>query len=718
MSEAQEQLKRNIQTYFIQLTKGCERLGCTNPNCASNSRVEKLNQANAIKKSFDLAKENNVGNLCASYPVDVTPTNLSSTVKKNATPSKTPIQIPSLQYQELENAVEEAKSKGDYTPIVRKIGSVFGNPDAIANSFISPDPNMELNLNLDLEGLNKAYSLIESLPENVRNSFSYALERLAAELKAFAPRMKPIDVRTFLVLFQCPLLRENHTRVFGPLCAAIGNLPGNCQEVLEGYWGGFDKSLFQDLLNLFQGFITHKVGSEVYANSANFDFEISGATKALKILFDINTTKRFVSLDEFCNETVSKVIQLKDDYLNWTEEGRGFSFCNYPFILTPFYKSRMLRVESRVEQQRQRVLAVRNLMSGQDFIPVLGIKVNRENLVQDTLYALSQYSSEDLKKELRVHFVNEEAVDEGGVKKELFQLIVREIFDEKYGMFIHNKETHSYWFNPNSTDFSEFELIGKILGLAIYNSIILDIHFPKFLYKKIFNLPSNLEDIKSYDPSLYHGLKQLLDFDGDVEESFCLTFQISYKNEFSETCTYNLKNDGDQISVTNLNREEYVYLYVEYLTDNSVKKQYDAFLRGFRMLCNSPAFKLFRVDELELLVCGVSTLNFEELERVTLYDNGYNKDHPVIRNFWSVVHSMTDEQKRKLLFFSTGSDRAPIGGLQNMQFVITRHGEDSDRLPSAHTCFNHLLLPEYSSSEKLKDRLLTAISNAEGFGML
>lgn len=40
------------------------------------------------------------------------------------------------------------------------------------------------------------------------------------------------------------------------------------------------------------------------------------------------------------------------------------------------------------------------------------------------------------------------------------------------------------------------------------------------------------------------------------------------------------------------------------------------------------------------------------------------------------------------------------------------------RLPTSHTCFNVLLLPEYSSKEKLKERLLKAITYAKGFGML
>ena len=59
-----------------------------------------------------------------------------------------------------------------------------------------------------------------------------------------------------------------------------------------------------------------------------------------------------------------------------------------------------------------------------------------------------------------------------------------------------------------------------------------------------------------------------------------------------------------------------------------------------------------------------------------------------------MIHSLSLEMKKKFLFFSTGSDRCPIKGLGNLNFVISRNGTDEDRLPSAHTCFNHLLLPE------------------------
>ena len=79
---------------------------------------------------------------------------------------------------------------------------------------------------------------------------------------------------------------------------------------------------------------------------------------------------------------------------------------------------------------------------------------------------------------------------------------------------------------------------------------------------------------------------------------------------------------------------------------------------------------------------------------------------------------MTEEQQKRFLAFCTGSDRAPILGLGSVRLYIGRHGEDSDRLPSAHTCFNHLLIPEYSDKDKLKQKLLLAINNAEGFGLM
>jgi hypothetical protein len=116
-------------------------------------------------------------------------------------------------------------------------------------------------------------------------------------------------------------------------------------------------------------------------------------------------------------------------------------------------------------------------------------------------------------------------------------------------------------------------------------------------------------------------------------------------------------------------------------------------------------------------VCGDPEIDMRALERVTKYDGGFDADHRAIRDFWSVVHSLPIADQKRLLFFATGCDRAPVGGLENLPFVVQRSGPDTEHLPTAHTCFNVLLLPEYASQEKLRDRLAVAIANAEGFGL-
>lgn len=99
--------------------------------------------------------------------------------------------------------------------------------------------------------------------------------------------------------------------------------------------------------------------------------------------------------------------------------------------------------------------------------------------------------------------------------------------------------------------------------------------------------------------------------------------------------------------------------------------------------------------------------------------DGYTADHQVAKWLWEIVlEDFNDEQRKKFLAFCTGSDRAPILGLGTVRLYVGRHGEDSDQLPSSHTCFNHLLIPEYSSKDKLKQKLLLAINNSEGFGLM
>ena len=137
---------------------------------------------------------------------------------------------------------------------------------------------------------------------------------------------------------------------------------------------------------------------------------------------------------------------------------------------------------------------------------VLKFNINRDNILEEALSIIIKWQDK-LKYSLKIKFIGEEAEDEGGVRREFFMLIIRQIFDANYGMFIYNEKTKLFWFNCNCFESTiQYQLIGTILGLALFNGVILDIKFPIALYKKLLGIKPCLNDLKEYDPELYNNL--------------------------------------------------------------------------------------------------------------------------------------------------------------------------------------------------------------------
>jgi len=471
------------------------------------------------------------------------------------------------------------------------------------------------------------------------------------------------------------------------------------------------------------------IGNEI--RMADFD-KFRHVIEAIDILHTANEKLNYIHWEEFYQDGLNQLLAEHDrvlirDHHTWFRnrvakgELQGappinmdplpykVSYCEFPYLLNPGSKARLLELEVREMQAFNRAI---------NRSPIIVIRVRRDHIVEDALNQVRSIRKEELTNALRVHFIGEEGVDEGGVRKEFFLLLTRQLLDPGYGMFVEDAFTHNLFFNPDSYENPiQFELVGILLGLAIYNSVILDVNFPKVLYLMLLGHKPTLEDLKEANPGLGNGLEKLLEFDGDVETTFCRNFEITYE-VFGENKTIELKENGSNIPVTNGNRQEYVDLYVDYHLVKSVKQQYDAFAKGFHDVCHGEPLRLFRAEELELIICGSPTLDFEELEASTRYEDGYTESSNVIRWLWEIIHEMSMEDKKSLLMFATGTDRVPVRGLGHLRLTISKHGGDCDRLPSAHTCFNHLLIPEYSSKEKLKDKLLIAIKHSEGFGTL
>lgn len=114
---------------------------------------------------------------------------------------------------------------------------------------------------------------------------------------------------------------------------------------------------------------------------------------------------------------------------------------------------------------------------------------------------------------------------------------------------------------------------------------------------------------------------------------------------------------------------------------------------------------------------GVDDLDFDLIKKSTTY-NGFDPEDEIIKYFWEFFYEMKSLKKKRLIQFITGNDRLPVGGSTSLNMIIVKNGCDTDRLPSSQTCFNTLLLPEYSSKEKLKEKLKKAIDLTAGFFLM
>ena len=355
------------------------------------------------------------------------------------------------------------------------------------------------------------------------------------------------------------------------------------------------------------------------------------------------------------------------------------------------------------------------LISSKDLFLI--INVRRKNLIEDTLNEVSKPGIK-LQNPIKVRFIGEQGVDEGGVRKEFFLLFIRQIFDPDYGMFNYNKKTRLYWFNHYTFEPKiKYELIGIIFGLAIYNNIILDVKFPLTVYKKLLGIKPTLEDMKECDPELYNNFTFLINSkDKNLKEELDTNFVV-VDDKFGEKLDIPLKPNGENIMVDCENKDEYVELYLDWYFNQSIKEVFNSFEKGFYKVFKRDLCKILSPEELELIICGTQFLDFNELKKGCNYEE-YTKDSETIKYFWEILLEFNEEEKKKFLSFVTGCDRAPIDGLGSLAITISNGGTDLNQLPSAHTCFNNLILPDYKNKEVTKKKIHIAINYSEGFGLI
>ncbi|CAN9504288.1 unnamed protein product [Ophioblennius macclurei] len=352
------------------------------------------------------------------------------------------------------------------------------------------------------------------------------------------------------------------------------------------------------------------------------------------------------------------------------------------------------------------------------------MKLHRNNIFEESYRRIMSLKRPDvLKARLWIEFESEKGLDYGGVAREWFFLLSKEMFNPYYGLFEYSAtDNYTLQINPNSglcneDHLSYFKFIGRVAGMAVFHGKLLDGFFIRPFYKMMLGKQISLKDMESVDSEYYNSLKWILENDPtELDLRFCID-----EDNFGQTYQVDLKPSGSDMVVTNDNKKEYIDLVIQWRFVNRVQKQMNAFLEGFTELILIDLIKIFDENELELLMCGLGDVDVNDWRQHTVYKNGYCPNHPVIQWFWKVVLLMDAEKRIRLLQFVTGTSRVPMNGFAELYgsngpqlFTIEQWGTP-DKLPRAHTCFNRLDLPTYESFEDLREKLLMAVENAQGF---
>ncbi|KAF8976647.1 putative E3 ubiquitin-protein ligase [Entomortierella lignicola] len=624
-----------------------------------------------------------------------------------------------LTLQQIEWEIERARSRQiknggemDYSDLVTLLGEKLRKYAAFNASFSSGKLITTEHCGVNLEDAKKAFSLLVAMPNPIAVVVMTSLEAI---LKRPGKEIKEVEDLKFIMLVFEQKSNDRNQHVIYQSDARI-----------------------QAAARVMLLFVKANQPNEKELLDSNGKFRSFKDLVVMPSIKDSALKTQRIPIDEYYNMIVD-LIDLPADFVAWETRSAMFTFCQYPYLISMGAKMQIMawdakrRMEIKMQKTIEALLAEKRKRAAENGgdssgtvltqaelqqAPLLILRVHRNNLIEDSLTQLSRNES-DLDKSLRIEFIGEDGVDAGGLRKEWFLLLVRQLFDPQYGMFVYDDQSSHCWFNPASFEsLDQFYLVGIVIGLAIYNSTILDLPLPLAGYKKLLNTPLVLEDLAAFRPDLAKGFDQLLNYeDDDVEDVFCLTFVGVYE-AYGESREVPLIPGGENIPVTNLNKRDYVERYANFVMNTSISDQFESFRHGFYLVCGGHALSLFRPEEIEFLVRGsAEPLDIDQLRSVTVYE-GFNDDHEVIRNFWSIFKEFEDKNQRRLLQFITASDRYPATGIANLSFKITCMGShDSNRYPTTHTCFNQLCLYNYKGKDKLKNMLLRAMNESEGFGV-
>jgi len=321
------------------------------------------------------------------------------------------------------------------------------------------------------------------------------------------------------------------------------------------------------------------------------------------------------------------------------------------------------------------------------------ICVRRSHLLEDSMGAVMSLGRNDLRKTWRFDYMGEDGIDAGGLAKEWFEETTKYLMDPDFGLWLTNSAANQMQLriNPASqvscpeNHLFYFRFLGRALGKALFDGQLVKGHMAQYLYKYILGWPITFSDLEIVDAELYQNLNKLLAMKPDEIEYMCLDFTATQES-IGATEQINLIPGGEDKAVTGDNLFQYLEAYLKYLLLDRIRPQVSELLLGFYDVVPETLLTIFDYQELELVMCGMPTIDLNDWMDHSLYTGSYVERG--VRSkpcqwFWEVVKEDFDqEMKAKLLQFVTGTSGVPSRGFEVLQGSdgnikkFTLHGVD------------------------------------------
>jgi hypothetical protein len=362
------------------------------------------------------------------------------------------------------------------------------------------------------------------------------------------------------------------------------------------------------------------------------------------------------------------------------------------------------------------------------------LTISRADMVESSLHKTRSFSAKDWSKNFKIQFEGEEGIDAGGLRREWLDTLCRTMFENsKSGLF--SSFGNSRLVHPNSSSqrsskwgLKHYEFAGKVVGKCLFESAcgdgckqMVNGKFTRSFLAQILGLRPNYKHFEQDDPELHLGKIKFI-LGTDDMESMELTFtEEEYGPSGKLLKVVDLIPNGSNVPVTIDNREEYLNAIANYRLGRRVTKEVESFLKGLHLIVPDDLLSNFDENELELLMCGKSEFDVDDLKKHHLNWCGVfdQQQKRLLEWFWAAVEHLSDDEKAKLLQFTTGSSLLPHGGFKALspRFSI-RLSSGFGKLPTAHTCVNQICISDHLTFEEFERSFRLALYEGnDGFGL-